>query len=165
MKVIRKTQSSMSGISGLLAVAAFVLTLVAPVQAQEREYSTIAPPGARSSTAFGINARGDVVGTFVDQNFVQHGFLLSKGEFTVIDVPEAQGTIARGIGPDGDIVGNYWLPGDPGVAARGFLLTKKGEFVNVRYVPGSDSHQPDWEIAQRILPDGTILGCRHDDDT
>jgi hypothetical protein len=42
MKVIRKTLSSMSGISGLLAIAAFVLTLVAPVRAQEREYSTIA---------------------------------------------------------------------------------------------------------------------------
>ena len=44
MKVIRKTLSSMSGISGLLAVAVFVLTLVAPVRAQEREYTTIAPP-------------------------------------------------------------------------------------------------------------------------
>jgi hypothetical protein len=65
MKVIRKTLSTMSGISGLLAVAAFVLTLVAPVRAQEREYSTIAPPGARSSTAFGINARGDIVGNYV----------------------------------------------------------------------------------------------------
>ncbi len=94
MKVIRKTLSSMSGISGLLAVAAFVLTLVAPVRAQEREYTTIAPPGARASTAFGINARCDVVGTLVDQNSVQHGFLLSKGEFTVIDFPGPQDTIA-----------------------------------------------------------------------
>ena len=161
----RKPVSSISGISGLLAAIAFVLTLIAPVRAQVREYTTIAPSGARSSTAFGINARGDVVGTFVDQNFVQHGFLLSKGEFTVLDVPQAQGTVARGIGPDGEIVGNYWLPDDPAVAARGFLLTKKGEFINVRYEPGPDAHQPDWEIAQRILPDGTILGCRHDDDT
>lgn len=69
---------------------ALVLTLVAPVQAQEREDTTIASQGARASSAFGINSRGDVVGTFVDQNFVQHGFLLSKqGEFTVIDFPEA----------------------------------------------------------------------------
>jgi probable HAF family extracellular repeat protein len=159
MKVIRKTLSSMSGISGLLAVLALVLTLVAPVRAQGREYKTIAPPGTRSSTAFGINDRGDVVGTFVDQDFVQHGFLLSKGEFiTVIDFPGAQGTIARGINPRGEIVGNYRLPGDPAVAARGFLRTKKGEFVNVRY-PGHS-----WEVAQRILPDGTIVGCRHDHD-
>ena len=156
MKVIRKTFSS-SAILGLFAVAVFVLTLVAPVRAQEREYTTLAPPEARSSTAFGINARGDVVGAFVDQSFVQHGFLLTKnGEFTVIDFPGARSTIARGINPRGDIVGSYQLPGDPAVAARGFLLTKEGEFANVRY-PGHS-----WEIAQRIMPDGTIVGCRHD---
>lgn len=149
----------MSGISGLLAVLALALTLVAPVWAQEREYTTIAPPGARSSTAFGINARGDVVGSFVDQNSVQHGFLLRKDEFTVIDFPGARSTIARGIGPSGEIVGSYQLPGDPGLAARGFLRDKGGQFVNVKF-PGSI-----WEIAQRILPDGTIVGCRHDNDT
>ena len=163
MKVISKTLSSMSRISGLLAVAAFALTLVAPVRAQEREYTTIAAPeGATSSTAFGINARGDVVGTFVKSG-VQHGFLLSKGEFTVIDFPNAQGTIARGIGPSGEIVGSYWLPGDnPALAARGFRRTRKGEFLNVRY--GDPSPEHSWEIAQRILPNGTILGCRHDTD-
>ena len=150
--------SLISGISGLLAILTLSLILVPPVWAQEREYTTIAPPGARSSTAFGINAQGDIVGTFVDQNSVQHGFLLSKYEFTVIDFPGARSTIARGINPSGDIVGSYQLPGDPGLAARGFLLTKKGEFVNVRF-PGHT-----WEIAQRILPNGTIVGCRHDQD-
>jgi probable HAF family extracellular repeat protein len=151
--------SLMSGISGLLAVLTLALMLVGPVWAQGREYITIAPPGARASTAFGINAQGDIVGTFVDQNFVQHGFLLSKkGEFTVIDFPGARSTIARGINPSGDIVGSYQLPGDPGLAARGFLLTKEGNFVNVRF-PGHS-----WEIAQRILPNGTIVGCRHDQD-
>ena len=169
MKIIRKTLSSMSGISGLLAVLALALTLVVPVRAQEREYTTIVPPddvGDRqlpttASTALGINTRGDVVGTFIEgtgQNSVQHGFVLSKDEFTVIDFPGARSTIARGINPRGDIVGSYQLPGDPALAARGFLLTKKGEFVNVRY-PGHS-----WEIAQRILPDGTILGCYHDHD-
>lgn len=158
MKINRKTLSSMSGISGLLAFLALLLTFVEPVRAQERAYTTIAPTGARSSTAFGINPRGDIVGTYIDQNFAQHGFLLRKGVFTVIDFPGAQGTIARGINPRGEIVGSYRLPGDPAVAARGFLLTKKGEFVNVR------SPEHSWEIAQRILPDGTIVGCRHDHD-
>jgi uncharacterized membrane protein len=149
-----------SEIWGFLAVLTLVLAMVAPVWTQEeREYITIAPPGARSSQAFGINPQRDVVGTFVDQTFVQHGFLLSKkGELTVIDFPGARSTIARGINPSGDIVGSYQLPGDPGLAARGFLLTKKGEFVSVRYPEHT------WEIAQRILPDGTIVGCRHDQD-
>lgn len=150
--------SLMSGISGLFAVLALVLTLVAPVWAQEREYTTIAPPGAQSSTAFGINAQGDVVGTFVDQNSVQHGFLLRHGEFTVIDFPGARSTIARGIGPSGEIVGSYQLPGDPAVASRGFMRDRYGNFFHVKF-PGSL-----WEIAQRILPDGTIVGCRHDND-
>ncbi|MFN2479865.1 MAG: hypothetical protein ABR554_00070, partial [Pyrinomonadaceae bacterium] len=164
MNVIRNTRSSMSGISGLLAALALALTLVAPVRAQEREYSTIpTPQGTLAATAFGINARGDVVGTFVDKNSVQHGFLLRKGKFTVIDFRDAQdtvaqGTVARGISPDGDIIGNYWLTGDPGIGSHGFLLTKKGEFEAVRY-PG---HR--WETLQRILPDGTILGCYHDHD-
>lgn len=163
MKTIRKTLSSRFEIPGLLPVLTLVLMLVAPVRAQDREYSTIAPQGARASTAFGINARGDVVGTFVDQNLLQHGFMLSKDEFTVIDFPGAQGTIARGIGPSREIVGNYWLPGDnPSLGARGFLRTKKGEFLNVRYGDPDPQHQ--WEIAQRILPDGTIVGCRHDYD-
>ncbi len=148
----------MSGISGLLTVLALVLTLVAPVWAQEREYTTIAPQGAQSSNAFGINAQGDVVGTFVDQNSVQHGFLLRHGEFTVIDFPGARSTIARGIGYSGEIVGSYQLPGDPALAARGFMRNNQGQFFHVKF-PGSI-----WEIAQRILPDGTIVGCRHDND-
>ena len=162
MKVIRKTASSMSGVSALFAVLALVLMLGAPVRAEEREYTTIAAEGATFTTAFGINARGDIVGTFVKSG-IQHGFLFSKRELTVIDFPGAQGTIARGIGPSGEIVGSYWLPGDnPALAARGFRRTRKGEFLNVRYGDPSPEHL--WEIAQRILPNGTILGCRHDTD-
>lgn len=159
MKVTRTTSSLIFGISGLLAVLVLALTLAAPVSAQEREYTTIpTPPGTRSATAWGINRLGDVVGTFVDQDSVQHGFLLRHGEFTVIDFPGAKSTIARGIGPHGEIVGSYQMPGDPGLAARGFLRDSHGQFFNVKF-PGSI-----WEIAQRILPDGTIVGCRHDND-
>ncbi len=162
MKVFGKSFSSMYGISGLLAVSALALTLVVPVWTQEREYLTIALDGATATTAFGINDRGDIVGTYI-KGGVQHGFLLSKGKFTDIDFPGAQSTIARGIGPSGVIVGSYRLAGDPGVAARGFLRTRNGEFVNVRYGDPNPQHQ--WEIAQRILPDGTIIGCRHDHDS
>ena len=42
---------------------------------------------------------------------------------------------------------------------HGFVLTRHGDFQSVDY-PG---HQN--TIAQRILPDGTILGCYHDADT
>lgn len=160
IKVSTKTLWSMCRISGFLAVSALLLMLVAPAWAVEREYTTIpTPAGTRSATAFGINARGDIVGSFVDASLVTHGFLLGKnGEFTAIDFPGARATQAFGINPRGDIVGSYSLPGDPVIALRGFLLTKKGDFVNVRY-PGHT-----WERLQRILPDGTILGCYHDYD-
>ncbi|HUF12308.1 MAG TPA: hypothetical protein VMN78_04345, partial [Longimicrobiales bacterium] len=121
--------------------------------------TTIAVPGARATTAVGIGAGGDIVGTYTDANGVVRGFLLRDGEFTTIDHPGASLTQARGIGPNGEIVGSYRLPGEPGVASHGFLLTRDGEFVDANY-PG---HL--YTIPQRILPDGTILGCRHNEDT
>lgn len=122
------------------------------------QFTTIAVPGARSTTAFGVNPRGDVVGAYVDADGASHGFLFRNGGFTTIDFPGAQGTQGRGIGPGGDIVGSYWLPGEPAVNIHGFLLTRDGDMVAVDY-PGHTN-----TIPQRILPDGTILGCRHDDD-
>lgn len=156
---MKSKKFSISVISCFVTVSALMLTVAPPAWSQVHEYSTIAPAGARASTAFGINSRGEAVGTFVDQNGVQHGFVWKNGEFRSIDVPGARATAARGISPDGDIVGNYSLPVDPpGLGSRGFLLTKHGEFVDVHF-PGHT-----WVIPQRILPDGSILGCYHDHD-
>jgi uncharacterized membrane protein len=130
----------------------------------ERAFSfkTIDVPGAAATSPSGINARGDIVGNFIDATGT-HGFLLRDGEFTTIDFRDAAGTVvagtgAAGIGPSGEIVGTYTVVGEPGVNVHGYLLTKQGEFVAVNY-PGHTN-----TIAQRILPDGTILGCRHDND-
>jgi probable HAF family extracellular repeat protein len=49
-------------------------------------------PGATSTTAWGINADGAVVGAYVDSAGKQHGFLLSGGDFTTIDYPGALST-------------------------------------------------------------------------
>lgn len=124
----------------------------------EYTFTSIAFPDALSTTAFGINARGDVVGTYVDANRVSHGFRWRDGEFTTIDVPNAAGTDARGINPNGEIVGGYWMKGEPAVNIHGYRLTKHGEFIAVDF-PGHTN-----TIPQRILPNGTILGCRHDGD-
>jgi uncharacterized membrane protein len=122
-------------------------------------FTTIDVPGALSTSASGINARGDIVGSYRDRNGRQHGYLLRDGEFTTIDFPGAARTQARGISPSGEIVGSYSLPGGSLVDAHGYRLTKKGDFVPVNY-PGHTN-----TIVQRILPDGTMLGCRHDNDT
>jgi hypothetical protein len=122
-------------------------------------FTTIEVPGALSTAAAGISAAGDIVGQWVDSDFVFHGFVLSKGIYTTLDYPGAEGTSARGISPSGEIVGTYWLPGEPGVAAHGFHLTRDGQYHQLDY-PGHINNIP-----QRILADGTILGCRHDEDT
>src|SRR3954469_19273684 len=39
-------------------------------------FTTIDVPGATATTAWGINARGDVAGSYVDAGGFSHGFLL-----------------------------------------------------------------------------------------
>ena len=121
-------------------------------------FTTIDVPGAVFTSASGINARGDIVGTYRDGSRRSHGFLLRGDEFSTIDFPGSTGTEARGIGPNGEIVGTYSLPGEPAVNSHGYLRTKTGDFIPVN-APGHTN-----TIVQRILPDGTLLGCRHDGD-
>jgi uncharacterized membrane protein len=127
--------------------------------AQGYTYTTIDYPSTTTTAtvAWGINAGGDVVGEYFDAGG-RHGFLLRNGVFSPIDFPGAL-TSARGINAGGDIVGIYRRPNEPPVNAHGFLLTRQGDFVRVDF-PGHTN-----TIPQRILSDGTILGCRHDNDT
>jgi uncharacterized membrane protein len=149
----------------MVACADEPLTLLAPTadpslsRAPEAlSFVPIAVPGAQYTDAMGINARGDIVGSYEDASGAMRGYLLRGGVFTLIDYPGAVMTEARGIGPNGEIVGTYRMPDEPMVNYHGFLRTPGGAFVRVDY-PGHTS-----TMAQRILPDGTILGCRHDGD-
>jgi hypothetical protein len=145
--------------TGLLAGCGVLVSAGGGSSAFERDfsYSPIEYPGAAVTTAFGINARGDIVGSYA-KGGIQHGFLLRDGVFTTIDVPGAAGTDARGINPAGDIVGGYWLPGEPAANIHGYLLRGDGTLEYIDY-PGQIN-----TIPQRILPDGTILGCYHGTD-
>ena len=89
--------------------------------------------GAKSTTASGINSRGDIVGQFRDGNNLIHAFLINyrSGLTSVIDVPGSTRTQANGINPQGDIVGRF----DDTAGAHGYLLSK-GQFTTVQY-PGS----------------------------
>ena len=129
------------------------------------EFEPVDFPGAALTVANGINAGGDIVGQYTIGG-VSHGFVLSGGVYTSIDFPSADplnpvtSTVARGIGPGGDIVGTYRLATEPtAVPAHGFLLTRSGTFYRADY-PGHIN-----TIPQRLLPDGTILGCYHDTNT
>ena len=84
--------------------------------------------------------------------------MLRDDRFATIDFPGAVFTVALGVGAHGEIVGTYRMPGEPAVNFHGFLRTSDGRFERIDSPPHKNT------IAQRILPDGTILGCRHDND-
>jgi len=121
------------------------------------EFETIDVPGAVATSPQGINANGDISGTYAAGGR-SHGFIRQQGVMTLIDYPTADNTDVRGIGPDGTVVGTYWNVGEEPAAVHGYRRTPDGTFHRVHY----ESHL--YEIPQRILPDGTILGCRHDHD-
>jgi len=82
-------------------------------------FTTIDVPGASESFAYGINAAGQIVGTFVDATGA-HGFLRNTGGvFTTIDVPGATHSEAWGINATGQIVG--WFNDSTGT--HGYLAT------------------------------------------
>lgn len=117
--------------------------------------STIDFPGARVTAALGINANGDVVGTYVDQNGKNHGFLLTAGQYMSIDPPGSLFTEARGINAKGDIVGDF-IASDGNL--HGFFLGPDG-FKDISV----DGHLN--TIPVKISPEGVIVGCFHDTDT
>ena len=137
-----------------------VCTFVSTVNGAGLMFTTFDVPGATLTNAQGINHQGDIVGTFIDAAGQQHGFLRSGSQYRTIDFPGARLSFARGINDAGDIVGTYQRQGETGgVPNHGFLLTRRGGLLAVDY-PGHLN-----TIPQRILDDGTILGCYHDNDT
>jgi probable HAF family extracellular repeat protein len=126
--------------------------------ARSYTFTTIEVPNARRATASGINDNGDIVGYFEDTTNITRGFLLRHDTFTTINFPGAAFTEARGIGAGGEIVGSYRMPGESPLNFHGFLLTPEGRFQRIDYPQHINT------IAQRILSDGTVLGCRHDND-
>jgi hypothetical protein len=127
-------------------------------------YTPINHPNAKSTSGSGINARGDIVGTYTDQANKTHGFLLRRGDFITIDYPGATATEGTGINFRGDIVGTHQGPNlaTPGSGGdiHGFLLRARASLPEPIDYPGHMN-----TIAQRITASGQILGCYHDHDT
>lgn len=121
-------------------------------------YTAIEVPGAASTSASGIGPGGDIVGAYEDAQGVTRGFLLRGGAFTTIEYPGAALTQARGIAPNGDIVGTFRLPGEAPPKFRSFVRSRSGTYREITF-PGHENL-----MAQRILADGTILGCVHGQD-
>src|SRR5437588_3399880 len=57
-------------------------------QANGSQFTTIDDPNGMNGTfAYAINARGDIVGQYLDNADMVHGFLLSRGRYITIDDP------------------------------------------------------------------------------
>lgn len=121
------------------------------------DFATIDVPGASETVASDITDRGVVVGWF-EQDSVVRGFVHDGGTFTPVSYPGASLTRVTSMAADGSLAGAYRKPKEPDVAWHGFVRRPSGEFVEVRH--------PDHPhgMAQRILDDGTILGCYHGGD-
>ena len=86
-------------------------------------FTTIDPPAASLTLAYGIDDRGVIVGLYVDTTGTFHGFVRgSDGQFTTFDVPGASGTALFGIDDRGDLAGGYM---DQAGNMHGFVAFKK----------------------------------------
>jgi probable HAF family extracellular repeat protein len=126
-------------------------------------FTELAFPGARATVAAGINDAGHIVGWY-KQGDVTYGFLYADGNYTSVQYPDAVLTQLVGINSAGDVSGGYRRAGETQtfqgqpIAYHGFVRTRAGEFLEA----GHPSHK--YSMAQRILADGSIVGCYHDDD-
>jgi uncharacterized membrane protein len=97
---------------------------------------TIDVPGAIATTAFKLNARGQIAGGFQASDLTEQIFVLSHGELTAFAPPGGQPVSLDqgGINERGDIVGTYCDSAIPcGITltgTHGFLL-RAGEFTTI----------------------------------
>jgi uncharacterized membrane protein len=93
--------------------------------------------GTNFSEARDINDRGEIVGQFIGDDGLFHGFLLSKGVLTTLDFPGASQTSAFGINESGTVVG-FWdfLDADGNLLEEHGFAWKNGAFTEVNF-PGS----------------------------
>jgi len=64
-------------------------------------------PGAAATRALGINAQGEIVGSFDDAS-ATHGFVFENGSFKAFDVPGSPSTQPKSSNSRGEIVGFYF---------------------------------------------------------
>lgn len=125
----------------------------------EGEFATIDFPGAIRTTAWKINAQGEIVGGYKGDG-ENHVFLLTEGGFSAVGLPPGTAIPLEngGINPRGDIVGTY-CDTAPCIGTstdfHGFLL-RRGEFTSVDF-PGAVA-----TAVFAINPQGDIVGLYED---
>src|SRR5271165_1206929 len=155
----------MKRIGILLLIFCTCLTLAAWPQARSPYRIIIfdlpdAGTGAYQGTIpYCINTVGEVVGWYVDSNYVAHGFLRSAhGSVTTFDPTNSMGTTVNGNNPEGAITGYY---GDAQGVNHGFLRASDGSFTTFD-APDAGAGQGQGTYGNSINPAGDIVGSYTD---
>lgn len=131
--------------------------LISPsLRAAGYRYEKIDVPGAAETIAYGVNARGEIVGAYWDADGTSHNFLLRNGVFKTIKFPGAAAMFAaRGINARGDIIGNFL---DSKGRETGYLLSD-GKFQRIQH--------PEFPVTlvTSINNAGDIVGLYGDDNS
>lgn len=93
------------------------------------------PAATQGIFALGLSNSDDVTGSFIGDEFVQHGFLEHEGKVISFDFPGALATAPQQMNSSRHIVGVY---ADQAVNTRGFLITFDAEgSTNTAVAPAS----------------------------
>jgi uncharacterized membrane protein len=130
-------------------ILAFTLLSVAQAQT-EYSYLKIDVPNGSQTFVRGINARGDILGSYLDADGVGHDFLFHNGVYANIDYPGGAAAGALAINARGDIVGSL----EDADGSHGFLLSD-GNLTRIDY-PGAS-----FTRAFGINNAGDITGVYH----
>lgn len=74
---------------------------------EDGEFSEFMVPGSTLTSAWDVNARGEIVGVYRDAANRFHGFLRIGDRYLSVDVPGATATRTFGINAGGDVVGAF----------------------------------------------------------
>jgi uncharacterized membrane protein len=130
--------------------------MLSPMGLAKADYTfiTLDVPGSTGTYPGGINASGQIVGSYGDAGRQGHGFLLDvDGSYTTIDVPGSIYSSANGINDAGQIVGFY--VDDVDFTSHGFLLDVAGSYTSLD-VPGSSGPMPMGSTPPARSWDGTV---------
>jgi len=136
-----------------LTKAILCLAFSSSLFASDYRFISIDVPGSSFTAAAGINARGDIVGRYLDSDGLSHGFLMRNGMFSTIDFPNASFTAVRAINARGDMVGRMELA--DGVD-HAFLLHDR-QFTQIDF-PGASA-----TIGRGLNNAGDVTGNYTDD--
>ena len=101
------------------------------------DFTTIDPDVSGTVLNAAVNDAGEVVGSYVDANGVQHGFTLSSGVVSSFDIPGAAETDITGVTNGGQIIGYSLASGPSGTADAVGFSGAPGNTTSIA-VPGQD---------------------------